>query len=139
MQGATPAPHGGRLYALWYYRFAERRCSGNQWKMDLMSDPNHDPGESVSIRPREDVRLPPQFRVLLHNDHYTTMEFVVEVLSGIFGKSDQESVRIMLNVHQKGVGTAGVYTSAVAETKVATVHALAEENEFPLRCSMEPE
>ena len=104
-----------------------------------MSDLNHDPGESVSVRPREDVRLPPQFRVLLHNDHYTTMEFVVEVLAGVFGKSDQESVRIMLNVHEKGVGTAGVYTSAVAETKVAMVHALAEKNEFPLRCSMEPE
>jgi len=104
-----------------------------------MSDPTHNPGESVSTQPRQEVRRPPQFRVLLHNDHYTTMEFVVEILSGVFGRSDQESVRIMLNVHEKGVGTAGVYTAAVAETKIATVHALAEENEFPLLCSMEPE
>lgn len=104
-----------------------------------MSNLIHDPSESVSIRPREEVRRPPQFRVLLHNDHYTTMEFVVEILAGVFGKSEQESIRVMLNVHQKGVGTAGVYTAAVAETKVATVHALAEENEFPLRCSMEPQ
>lgn len=104
-----------------------------------MSDDIHNPDESVATRPRQELRPPPQFRVLLHNDHYTTMEFVVDVLASIFGRSEEESIRIMLSVHNAGVGTAGVYTSAVAETKIATVHALAEEQAFPLRCSMEPE
>lgn len=104
-----------------------------------MSDGMHDSREAVSTRPRQEVRPPPQFRVLLHNDHYTTMEFVVDVLASIFGRSEDESIRIMLNVHNAGVGTAGVYTAAVAETKIATVHALAEKQAFPLRCSMEPE
>ncbi len=77
------------------------------------------------------------YRVLLHNDDYTTMEFVVEILIHIFRKTIEESTRIMLNVHEKGIGVCGVYTFEVAETKVDSVHGIAKDHGFPLRCSME--
>jgi len=77
------------------------------------------------------------FRVVLHNDDYTTMEFVVEVLMTVFRKNLVESTRIMLDVHRKGTGQVGVYTYDVAATKVSQVHSLAREREFPLRCTME--
>ncbi len=77
------------------------------------------------------------YKVLLHNDDYTAMEFVVIILEKIFLKSTAEATRIMLNVHQQGIGVAGVYTREVAETKVAVVHELARQNEYPLKCSME--
>ncbi|SHJ29450.1 ATP-dependent Clp protease adaptor protein ClpS [Desulfatibacillum alkenivorans DSM 16219] len=79
------------------------------------------------------------FKVLLHNDDYTTMEFVVGVLQRVFNKSVPEATRIMLNVHNRGVGVAGVYTAEVAETKIETVHSMAQADGFPLKCSMEPE
>lgn len=79
------------------------------------------------------------YRVLLHNDDYTTMDFVVHVLEAVFHRDAEAAVRIMLNVHRGGTGVCGVYSAEVAETKVAAVHKLAEENEFPLKCSMEPE
>ena len=87
----------------------------------------------------EEVREPSMYRVLLHNDDYTTMEFVVEVLMFVFSKSPEEATRIMLNVHRKGVGVCGVFTYEVAETKVDTVERLARENGFPLKCTMEEE
>jgi len=77
------------------------------------------------------------YRVLLINDDYTTMEFVVEVLRTVFKKSTGEATRIMLNVHNAGVGLCGVYPHEIAETKVDAVHTLARENGFPLRCTME--
>ena len=77
------------------------------------------------------------YRVLLHNDDYTTMEFVVEVLVHIFHKAIEDATRIMLNVHEKGIGVCGVYTFEVAETKVDTVHSIARDHGFPLKCSME--
>ena len=77
------------------------------------------------------------YRVLLHNDDYTTMEFVVEILVHIFHKSVADATRVMLNVHEKGMGVCGVYTFEVAETKVETVHSIARDNGFPLKCSME--
>jgi ATP-dependent Clp protease adaptor protein ClpS len=93
--------------------------------------------EQLSSDTRDEVREPPLYRVLLHNDDYTTMEFVVEILVSVFRKSMTDATRIMLNVHQNGVGVCGVYTFEVAETKVETVQALARENGFPLKCSME--
>ena len=90
----------------------------------------------TKARPRLDE--PPRFKVLLHNDHYTTRDFVVEVLKGVFNKQETEAVQIMLHVHHNGIGVAGVYTYEVAETKVETVIDLARQNEFPLMCSMEP-
>jgi ATP-dependent Clp protease adaptor protein ClpS len=76
---------------------------------------------------------------LLHNDNYTTREFVVAILREVFHKGEGEAVQIMLHVHYNGIGVAGVYTYEVAETKIKTVEKLARENDFPLRLSMEPE
>jgi ATP-dependent Clp protease adaptor protein ClpS len=97
------------------------------------------PNENVAIRDREEVRTPRRYLVLLHNDHYTTMEFVVEVLRDVFHKSTDDAVRVMLNVHEQGMGVAGVYVKSVAETKIRTVHKRARDEGFPLKCSMEPE
>ncbi len=86
-----------------------------------------------------DLDEPPMYRVLLHNDDYTTMEFVVGILMNVFRKSMEESTVIMLNVHRRGIGLCGVYPYEVAETKVETVHMLAEKAGFPLKCTMEKE
>ena len=88
---------------------------------------------------REKIDKPRLWKILLHNDNYTTMEFVVQVLTGVFHKNQLEAVRIMLDVHRKGMGVVGSYTREVAETKVARVTAMAKEAEFPLLCTMEPE
>ncbi len=87
----------------------------------------------------EALERPPLFRVLLHNDHYTTREFVVEVLHSIFHKSESEAVQIMLHVHHNGVGVAGIYPFDIAETKIRIVEHMAKEHQFPLRLTMEPE
>jgi len=84
-----------------------------------------------------EVRDPRRFKVLLHNDDYTSMEFVVHVLRRVFQKPEHEATRIMLAVHQQGMGECGVYTAEVAETKVDTVHVMAKAAGFPLRASME--
>ena len=83
------------------------------------------------------VTDPPMYRVLLHNDDFTTMDFVVQILMRVFNKKFEEAARIMLNVHRKGIGLCGVYTYEVAETKVDTVHSLAREHQYPLKCTME--
>ncbi len=98
-------------------------------------NPHHETVSDVT----EEVQRPRQYKVLLHNDHYTTMEFVVEVLENVFRRSPAEAIRIMLEVHHNEVGIAGVYPAQIAETKIATVQDLAEANGFPLKCSMEPE
>ena len=87
----------------------------------------------------EKVEEPPLFKVLLHNDDFTTMEFVVHVLVRHFHKSAAEATHIMLQVHRKGIGVAGVYTKEVAETKVAEVMDEARENGMPLKVTAEPE
>jgi ATP-dependent Clp protease adaptor protein ClpS len=87
----------------------------------------------------DDIDEPSMYKVLLHNDDYTTMEFVVEILMLVFKKSPEDAVKIMLNVHHKGIGICGVYTFEVSETKVNTVHALARQHGFPLKCTMEKE
>lgn len=94
-------------------------------------------GLAVKIRPK--TKKPPMYRVLLLNDDFTPMDFVVYVLERIFGRSRQEATDIMLSVHQKGVGTAGVYTYEIAETKVDQVMVLARQHEHPLQCTMERE
>ena len=93
--------------------------------------------EELESKTRDEVSEPPMYRVLLHNDDYTTMEFVVQILMLVFNNSLEESTRIMLNVHRKGIGLCGVFIYEVAETKVGTVQALARENQFPLKCTME--
>jgi ATP-dependent Clp protease adaptor protein ClpS len=93
--------------------------------------------EETLTRNREELREPPLFKVLLHNDDYTTMDFVVTVLEKVFGKDTTEATRIMLNVHHQGHGVAGIYTREIGETKVAVVHRMARKNQFPLKCSLE--
>ena len=78
--------------------------------------------EEVISETRDEIDEPPMYKVLIHNDDYTTMEFVVEILMLVFNKPPEEAVEIMLNVHQKGMGICGVYTYEVSETKVKTVH-----------------
>jgi ATP-dependent Clp protease adaptor protein ClpS len=85
----------------------------------------------------EKAEEPPLFKVLLHNDDYTTMEFVVYVLQSVFNMPEDQAVQVMLNVHVKGIGVAGVYTYEIAEMKVAKTTALAREHEFPLLVTME--
>ena len=102
---------------------------------------NYDPEVEESVKSETDrkVEEPPMYRVMLLNDDYTTMEFVIEVLVYVFKKSAEEATRIMLNVHRSGVGICGIYPYEVAETKVNTVETLARENQFPLKCIMERE
>lgn len=94
---------------------------------------------SVLSETKQETKEPPLYKVLLHNDDYTTMDFVVHVLVAVFRKSIDDAVRIMLAVHQAGIGVAGVYPAEIAETKIATVHEMAREESFPLKCTMEPE
>jgi ATP-dependent Clp protease adaptor protein ClpS len=95
-------------------------------------------GELVTERKRK-VEKPRRFKVLFHNDDYTTMEFVVLVLMRFFHKSETEATHIMLSVHHKGHGVAGLYTKDVAETKVAEVMDFAKESGMPLKLTAEPE
>ena len=106
-----------------------------------MASSNWDPQSEgdVATETEKKVEKPRLYKVLMHNDDYTTMEFVVIVLKSIFHHPEAKAVEIMLNVHHQGVGVAGVYTHEIAETKAAKVAQLAQENEFPLRCSLEPQ
>jgi ATP-dependent Clp protease adaptor protein ClpS len=94
-------------------------------------------GGEVLEKPKEKTKLPEMFKVVLLNDDYTTMEFVVEVLETVFSKSTPEAYRIMMMVHIKGKGVCGTYTYEIAETKVSTVHEMARDNGFPLRATIE--
>ena len=102
-----------------------------------MSDEELFGDSSISIDVRQKKAIPRRFKVLIHNDDYTTMEFVVHILESVFNKSQTEANDIMLNVHLKGVGSCGIYPFEVAETKVEKVHSMAEKESFPLKCSME--
>ena len=101
------------------------------------SDPRREGG--LATETRRQVRRPPRFKVILFNDDYTPMEFVVGILEQVFDKSPAEATQIMLHVHHNGQGIAGVYVLEVAETKVATVHKLAEERGYPLRAGVDAE
>lgn len=95
--------------------------------------------EGLEEKVHQETKGPSLFRVLLLNDDYTTMDFVVSILENVFHKSPVEAAQIMLNVHKNGMGLAGVYTREIAETKVALVIELAVRNGFPLKCRMEKE
>jgi ATP-dependent Clp protease adaptor protein ClpS len=92
----------------------------------------------LALKERTRTKKPPMYKVLLHNDDYTTKEFVVMILQSIFHKTEGEAVRIMMHVHSNGVGVAGVYTHEVAETKVVKTMNLAQAHEYPLQCTLEP-
>jgi ATP-dependent Clp protease adaptor protein ClpS len=102
----------------------------------LLTKPNNKtaPKNKGSVREQE----PEEFQVILLNDHYTTMDFVVEVLMVIFHKNVEDANKIMLDVHKKGKGLVGQYPWDIAATKAEQVHVAARENEFPLRCIVEP-
>ncbi len=106
-----------------------------------MSRKEHDFDRDVVLETEKEtekkLKKPPLYKVLLHNDDYTTKEFVVQILEHVFHKGQTEAVHIMLHVHQNGIGVAGVYTYEVAETKVAMVEDLARQYEYPLKCTME--
>ena len=104
-----------------------------------MGDTDRKGAGEVLEKTRRKTDKPKLYKVLLHNDDYTTMEFVVMILESIFSKSPAEAYRVMMHVHTGGVGIAGVYPYEVAETKVALTHESAKEAGYPLRCSMEPE
>jgi len=94
---------------------------------------------AIATRTAPKTKKPSMYKVLLLNDDYTPMEFVVHILEGIFHKGSEEATQIMLHVHQKGVGVCGVFTYEVAESKVAQVVDIARRNEHPLQCTMEKE
>ena len=99
--------------------------------------PEREDGTSVEERPR--VERPRRYVVVLHNDDYTTMEFVVHVLQKFFRMDETEATRVMLHVHHKGYGIVGTFTRDVAETKAAQVMDYAKEHGHPLKCTAEPE
>jgi len=93
--------------------------------------------EDAGIQQKIRLQEPKLYRVILHNDHYTTMDFVVKVIGTVFHKPAAEATKIMLDVHKKGRGVVGVYTYDIAATKVSQVHEMARQSEFPLRASCE--
>lgn len=104
-----------------------------------MSDRQPDIIEDVKQHAEERTKEPPMYRVLLHNDDFTTKEFVVEILVYVFHKAMHEAMELMWRVHRHGRGVAGVFSREIAETKIATVTTIARENGFPLRLTMEPD
>jgi ATP-dependent Clp protease adaptor protein ClpS len=102
-----------------------------------MPRPDRQGGTEVVEKPKAVTKRPQLFHVVLINDDYTTMEFVVHVLESVFDKGPAEAYRIMMEVHTRGRGVCGAYTFEVAETKVAAVHELAREEGFPLRAGIE--
>jgi ATP-dependent Clp protease adaptor protein ClpS len=97
------------------------------------------PGSGVALQTRTKTKRPSLYKVLMLNDDYTPMEFVVHVLERFFAKNREEATQIMLHVHRRGVGVCGVYTYEVAETKVTQVTEYARRNQHPLRCTLEKE
>lgn len=105
-------------------------------------DPNDKPGKpsregQVALKDKPKVQQPKMFKVLIHNDNFTTMEFVVYVLTNVFHHSETAATRIMLHIHHSGVGVAGVFTREIAQAKTRKVLELARQNEFPLQCTFE--
>jgi ATP-dependent Clp protease adaptor protein ClpS len=103
------------------------------------SDDDGGTGTGVAVKTRPKTKKPALYKVLMLNDDYTPMEFVVHVLERFFGKSQQEATQIMLHVHRRGVGVCGVYTFEVAETKVNQVIDYARRHQHPLQCTLEKE
>ena len=104
-----------------------------------MSGPERNTDGELLERTRQETKKPELFKVLLLNDDYTTMDFVVEILETVFHKQPAEAFRIMMAVHTQGKGLCGLYPHDIAETKIETVHEMAKEHGFPLRADMEAE
>jgi len=107
---------------------------------DQQSNNDDDPDKDDTLlleRTRSKLKKPPMFKVVILNDDYTPMEFVVHVLEAIFGHNRENATRIMLNVHKSGKGVCGIYSRDIAETKVTQVNSYSRENKHPLLCDME--
>jgi len=102
-----------------------------------MADFHNEINENPDTGIINDLDEPASYRVLLHNDNFSTMEFVVEVLETVFHKTASEAAQIMLNVHKKGIGECGIFPFSIAETKVSIVASMAKKQECPLLCTME--
>ena len=102
-------------------------------------DDGGDSGTGIITKTRTKTKKPSLYKVLLLNDDYTPMEFVVHILERFFNKGAEDATRIMLHVHNQGVGVCGVFTYEVAETKVAQVMSFARQHQHPLQCTMEKE
>ena len=113
--------------------------SNRKWRAAKVSTERPDKQEGVLEEIKEKVTEPPMYKVLLHNDDYTTKAFVVEILTAIFNKSIEEATRLMWQVHRNGVGVCGIYPYELAETKINIVTKAARENGFPLKATMEKE
>jgi len=100
-------------------------------------EPAGDFQEGTGLQQKPRLKEPKLYRVILHNDNYTTMDFVVKVIVTVFHKPAAEATKIMLDVHKKGHGVVGVFTYDIAATKVSHVHEMARQSEFPLRASYE--
>lgn len=105
----------------------------------MSAETDRDEQSGVATVRKEKLQAPRKYKVVMHNDDYTTMEFVILVLQKYFSKSLPEAQAIMLEVHTRGFGICGIYTYEVAESKVAKVTKYARENGHPLKCSTEPE
>jgi ATP-dependent Clp protease adaptor protein ClpS len=99
--------------------------------------PQDESGVATRTRAAEKLKQPPLYKVLLHNDDYTTMEFVIWILQTVFHHDETTATQIMLHVHENGIGVAGVYPYEIAETRATRVEALAREHEYPLRTTVE--
>ena len=157
--GSLPARKGGGNR--WDVRVAGRAVFGWRWGGRSRTGPDKDgpgkdgggpqppagppgggsegPSTGVVVKARPRTRKPTMYKVLMLNDDYTPMEFVVHVLERFFQKNREEATRIMLHVHRRGVGVCGVFTYEVAETKVTQVMDLARQNQHPLQCTIEKE
>ena len=104
-----------------------------------MNDELKIPSSQILVEQKKKLQKPKLFKVILLNDDYTPMEYVVKLLKEVFNKSESEAVNIMLMVHNKGSGVCGIFTKDIAETKVFTVLKMAKHDQHPLKCIMEPE
>jgi ATP-dependent Clp protease adaptor protein ClpS len=102
-----------------------------------MPDQGYDLDEAVTAESKTRLKKPPLYKVLVHNDDFTTMEFVVYVLQTVFQMSETEAIAVMLQVHTEGVGVGGIYPYEIAEMKAEKVMSLAKASEFPLLCTIE--
>jgi ATP-dependent Clp protease adaptor protein ClpS len=107
------------------------------WRLSSDDEQDREGRGGLALEERVRTKKPPMYKVLLHNDDFTSMEFVVQILASIFHRNESESTRIMLHVHRTGIGVAGVYTREIAETKVRKVTNLAQRAESPLQCTTE--
>jgi ATP-dependent Clp protease adaptor protein ClpS len=120
-----------------YFSMMQIRMSNDPDDIGNTGPPDNGPGVGLATRTRPKTQKPSLYKVLLLNDDYTPMEFVVHVLKGFFQMDTDQATRVMLHVHQKGVGVCGVFTYEVAETKVTQVMDFAMKNQHPLQCTLE--